>query len=374
MTHVVADGFAGVLPVLLPVIRDVYDLPLVRGVALMTIFGLTCNFVQVMTGHFRPTKKRPVFIPAGLLLLCSLCFVGFLPRTTWVWLSLCTTVTLTGIGVAFIHPEGLRAIHRLRSVSTPTATAWFLNGGVAGLCVGAYLATALVQRWGLKAMVVFAVAPALAMTMLYSFRVRLACGEPVSNHRTQRRAARQQSFWWLLAMSAPTATSGTIFISLLPTRLDELGHAVTHGGLVTMVYGAGAAVGSLVWAALARRSQDLTCCVTALIAAVPFWLCYLWLIDRAASIWLVATLGFCGFGAYPLIVSMAHRASGLNLGARMALIVGGSWGIASLVLLALGYVAKAYGVHAVLRWAWLGYLAAAVVGMGSLRREPDPLQ
>jgi hypothetical protein len=59
---------------------------------------------------------------------------------------------------------------------------------------------------------------------------------------------------------------------------------------------------------------------------------------------------------------MARNSKGGNLGGRMGLIVGGVWGVASLVLMALGPVAEKYGVAIILNLSWSGYFLTALIG------------
>ena len=76
-------------------------------------------------------------------------------------------------------------------------------------------------------------------------------------------------------------------------------------------------------------------------------------------------LFFAGFGsiaAYPLIATVARYTSGPNLGMRMSLIVGGAWGIASLIQMLIGYFAEEIGLHNILLFSSAGYLISAIIG------------
>jgi len=98
-------------------------------------------------------------------------------------------------------------------------------------------------------------------------------------------------------------------------------------------------------------------------------LAHLLLMEYRQAVWLLFGAGFGFSGAYPLMLTMARHSLGPTLGMRMALMVGGSGGIASLVLLSMGPVAERFGVLAVLNYAWLGFVIAGVVGLWSLHKS-----
>jgi hypothetical protein len=88
--------------------------------------------------------------------------------------------------------------------------------------------------------------------------------------------------------------------------------------------------------------------------------------------WAVVVLGFagvCSIGAFALMVALAKDAIGFNLGMRMSLAVGGSWGSASVILMGLGFVGERVGLDVILQFGWLGYLAAAVVAVVLLMKH-----
>ena len=80
-------------------------------------------------------------------------------------------------------------------------------------------------------------------------------------------------------------------------------------------------------------------------------------------VWLLFFAGFCSNAVYPLLVTMARYATGANLGRRMGFIVGGTWGIASVVLIVLGPVADRFGAAAILKYTFIGYLLSGVIGL-----------
>jgi len=361
--HAVSDAFAGLLPVAMPAICEHFNLGKARGIWLLGIFGIVCNWGQVLVGHLRPAKQRPLFAPVGLILLGAMCFVGFLPTGEKAWLLLCALVAATGLGVAFTHPEGLRIAHGLTSLPDAMTTTVFLQGGFVGFSCGGVAAGIVLERAGLRAMTAFTVGPALALVLLYLFRLQLAAESKGDRALATADADGKLSFWAVMLMAVPTATATAAIMSLLPTQGKEIGFGLSYGGTAIALISIGGAAGSFLWAALSRRRDPLICCALALIVGVPFLAAYQLLVDRAWAVWLLLPGGLGSAGAFPLLVYLARHARGLNLGGRMALVIGGSWGVAGLVLMGLGGIAESLGVRAILNVAWSGHLMSGATGL-----------
>ncbi|MFH1616753.1 MAG: MFS transporter [Planctomycetota bacterium] len=363
--HFVVDMFAGMLPPLLPAIRDYFQVSLKTVVALLAVFNIVCNAVQIATGHLRASKKRPFFMPLGLVLSGAVCFFALLPAgrgdSIRVLLPF-ALVLLAGTGIAITHPEGLRAVYLLRRIPTAESSTIFLMGGFLGSSTGAWVSTLLVDTWGLKALLVLLLGPLLGIIVMSMVRFRLAVDRAV--HINSKHEKHRLPFWMIMLMALPGTTATLIIISFLPIRLvNEMGFDLPFGGFSTMLFGLGAMSGAFLWARVSRKIPELKTCIFAFLVGIPFYFLYLFTMDSKIAVASLFVMSFTCTGTFPLIVAMARHAKGANLGQRMGLIVGGCWGFASLVLIAFGPVADKYGVGGILRWVWAGYLASALVGI-----------
>ena len=358
--HFFADMLVGMLPAILPTVRTQFDLSLNQGVVLVSICFLTSNIVQVLIGHLRPDKTRPFFWNIGLVMCVAICFCGLLPGAKYAYLLLVVLVIITPTGTAFTHPEGLRAVHPLRRIPPATGTALFLNGGVLGFCAGGLLAAAVVDRLGLKGLMLFVCLPLAGIAATKMLRIRLAVDKP---HRPLTVGGKGQRipFWLLFFMVIPFTTSATVFPALVPTRLNELGFNLSFGALPGTLWGIGAIAGTFFWSKVADKKSPLPTVVISSMLTIPMMAVYLILIKNSYSIWLLLPGGFGAFAGFAIIVSMARYSTGANLGRRMGILMGGGWGTASLILMALGAVAE-NSVAAILNLSWVGYFLTAVIG------------
>jgi len=361
--HFLIDMFAGMLPAILPAIRDEFGLSLSLGGLVLAALYMTSNGIQPLIGHMRADKRRPLFLHLGLILGASICLLGALPRGSGAFAIMILLAVVSGCGIAIVHPEGLRAVHWLRRIPPAISTAVFMAGGFLGYASGGAISAFLVSRFGLKGLYPLALCPVIGIVMVIFLRIRLAVERKVRNKNEARTEENRLPFWLIMAMAMPAAVSTTILVALLPTVLSELGFELTFGGFSTMMFGLGGAVGSFVWANIARKKGELKCSIAALFLVLPFLVAYLVLIDNRMAIWILFGVGFCAIAAYILMITLSRYATGLSLGQRMGFMVGGTWALASIVFMALLPVTEHFGTNVILKFTPLGYLCSGAFGL-----------
>jgi len=105
-----------------------------------------------------------------------------------------------------------------------------------------------------------------------------------------------------------------------------------------------------------------------LMLGLPLLVAYLLLIRHPAAAALLAGAGFCLGSVYSQLVALArHAVDGPQLGMRMAWMVGGAWGVASLALLVQGQLAAVTSVQLVLHASWISYALALLLAWAWLR-------
>lgn len=370
--HFLIDVFASMLPAILPAIRDEFSLSLSQGGYVLVALLLTCNALQPLIGHMRAQKRRPLFLHLGLIVGASICLLGVLPRGSSAFAIMILLAVVSGIGIAIVHPEGLRAIHSLGRIPPSVSTAVFMSGGFLGYASGGAVSAFLVSRFGFKGLYPLALCPVIGIVLIIFLRIRLAVERKDQNKELNLTERSRLSFWLIMAMAIPAAVSTTILTSLLPTMLNELGFELTFGGLSTTMFGLGGAVGAFVWAAIAHKKGELKCSIAALFLAIPFLVAYLELINNKMAIWLLFGAGFCAMSAYILMITLSRHAAGLSLGQRMGFMVGGTWALAFIVFSALLPAAEHFGTDALLRYVPLGYLFSALFGLFIIFKAKKP--
>jgi hypothetical protein len=279
---------------------------------------------------------------------------------------------ISGSGVAVAHPEGLRAVHTLSRISPALSTAVFMTSGFLGFASGGAISAVLVASYGLKGLYPLIPCLVAGIVAIRLSKVRLAVESDATtaNGQTQS-SAHVLPFWKVLFIGLPAAVSTTVILQLMPTYLNELGFDLTFGGFATAMFGWGSTVGPFVWTAVAHRKGDLRSSIWAFFLSTPFIMLYLVFAERAAAAWLLFGLGFSSMSAYILTIALARESRGFNLGQRMAFIVGGTWGIATVAFMILALVADWLGTGFVLKLTPAGYVLSGLCAFWVLRKHPN---
>jgi FSR family fosmidomycin resistance protein-like MFS transporter len=374
--HFIVDLFSGMLPAILPAILAEFEWKLSRGAYVLVALYLTCNGVQVLTGHVRSDKRQPLLLHIGLLLSAGICLIGVLPRGAGGFGAMIMLAVVSGLGIAVVHPEGLRGVHRLKRIPPAVSTAVFMAGGFLGYASGGGISALLVDRYGFAGLYPLIICSVIGIAAVILLKIRLAVEPKVVNERVpDTPGAYRPPFWFIFAMAMPAAVSTTILSSLLPTVLvDELGFGLAFGGYSTMMFGLGGAAGSFFWAYAARRKNELACTIIALLLALPFLLVYLALMRYGAAIYLLLGTGFCTISAYTLMITLSRHATGPTLGRRMGVIVGGTWALAYVIFMVLLHAAENFdiGIQTIMNLTPWGYLLSGIFGFYVMLKARRP--
>ncbi len=370
--HFLIDTFASMLPAILPALRAEFALSLSLGGIVLGVLHMTSNGIQPLTGHMRANKRKPLFLHLGLILAASICLLGVLPRGGGAFGGMILLAVVSGCGIAIVHPEGLRAVHRLKRIAPAVSTAVFMAGGFLGYASGGAVSAFLVSCFGLQGLYPLVLCPIIGIVMVMFLKVRLAVEAKAHNENKAQTEEGRLPFWLIMAMAMPAAISTTVLTLLLPTVLNELGFTLTFGGLSTTTFGLGGAAGSFVWAYVAHKKGELRCSIAALFLVIPFLVAYLALMNSRMAIWILFGAGFCAISAYILMITLSRHATGPTLGQRMGLMVGGTWALANIVFMGLLPAAEHFGPDVILRFSPLGYLFSGLFGLFIMLKARNP--
>jgi FSR family fosmidomycin resistance protein-like MFS transporter len=373
LAHAVADTFVGIIsPVLVP-LCDHYRVTLPMLIFASSILGFSSNIFQIPIGHLHAKLTSPILIAGGVLLAGTSVFMTQLPLSGTISVVAMSLIALiAGLGVATVHPEGLRAVHGLKLIPSSLSTAIFMVAGFFGFSSGALLSSTLVDGYGMPSLAyLYWLAPLSIIPLLLS-KMRLPIeAEMVQEAPSPTDKIPHVPFVPLFIMASILAICSQTQAALLPAYLQkEVGYSLSFSGLSFTLFGLGGMVGAVTWGALAPRIGHLRILITVTLLGAPMTLIYL--LWAPHSKWAVAFLAFTGFIVYtgfPLCITLARYAqSSLRFGQRMGFASGGTWGLAAMTLWCLGPLSSYTGLGPLLHLIWIGYLLAAAIGIYAARR------
>ena len=323
-----------------------------QGVAVIAaVIGVFGSMMQPLFGLWCDRTRRGVMAAVGLAV--SAVFVAQMGWSVSA-LHLGVLLTLGALGVSAFHPSAAVLATkgaRRRSV----ATAYFLSGGGVGLALAPLVVAAVVKAWGLGSLWVICL-PGLALAVWIFVATRDEKPVPPTGKTFNLRAMfgpGTGAVWLLLAVATLRAlviTAFIVFLSLLGATREW---DVVASGRAQSLALACAVVGSLWGGHLAQRWEPRAVLAASCVLAAP-----LFFVFAADASWIgLAALGAAGFAmgvGNPVNVSFAQDLRPQSASMVSGLMMGMGWGLANVLLIPVGFVAKAMGIGLALQvTAWL---------------------
>lgn len=332
--HFTNDMLAGVLPIMYPLLQDRFNLDN-AAIGLVTLAHTSSSSLfQPLFGHVSDRHGRRWFQPATLL--WSACFVaayGFADSFGMLLLL----AALAGIGSGMFHPVGAaNAAAVTADRSQNAAMSLYTVGGTSGWALGPLVMAVLLTLFGSRGSLALLV-PGLIVAWLLMTQMRHV-------ERAQRRVAvpapsdnapAARPRWGVLArVMGVVMLRSWVFLAVLqfvPIWYDDLGYdRAFYAPLVTTIILAGAA-GTLAGGALADRVGQRLVVVVSIVLAIP------------ALLMFAAFPGWFAFVAGALFGALNDASLSVTLVVAQKL-VPGRVGMASGVILGLGFIAGGVGV------------------------------
>ena len=354
--HFTNDAFGGVLTILLPNVKDRFDLS--NGAIGLVVLAYTAasSLTQPIFGHLSDEHPRRWFAP--LTLLWGSSFVaayGFAPNFA-VFLLL---AALAGVGSGAYHPLGAANAAAVTDERHKNlAMSLYTVGGTSGYALGPLIGAGLLWMFGRQGTAVLVVPGALAAFLLSRQMRHVERARRVSEQERGGVAGNVPRPQWgaLSRVIGVVMLRSWVFLSVLqfvPIWYDDLGYERDfYGPLVTTIILAGV-VGTLLGGALADRIGPRRIVVASLLASVVPLL----LFAGFPGTWAFA-FGFF-FGA------TSDASLSVTLVAAQRLLPG-RIGVASGVILGLGFVTGGIGVPITGALADAIGIRLALTSLGSL--------
>jgi FSR family fosmidomycin resistance protein-like MFS transporter len=351
--HFSNDMLAGVLPILFPVMKLQFGLSNAQ-IGLVTLaFTATSSLTQPVFGYFSDQYSRRWFVPATLL-WGSACaaFLGFVET----YVAFIALAALAGIGSGAFHPLGAsNAAAVSADEHRNAAMSWYTVAGGIGYGLGPIVGSLLLAAFGRHG-TVWLLLPGFVIAALIWSQMRV-----VERARAARAALAQAAHaaprWRLLfRVVLVTMLRSWVFLSVLqlsPIWYAELGFDRAFYGPLAAVMILAGAIGTLLGGGFADRIGQRRVVVASLALTVPALLLYA-AFPGPQGLLLAALFGLVCDASLSVTLVMAQR------------LVPGRVGIASGLILGLGFVTGGVGVPITGRVADLFGIQTALASLSVL--------
>ncbi|MFN8591138.1 MAG: MFS transporter [Thermomicrobiales bacterium] len=329
--HFSNDMLAGVLPMLFPLAKIQFGLSNAQiGLVTLAFTGMS-SLTQPVFGYFSDKYSRRWFVPATLL-WGSVCasMLGFVTS----YHAFIALAALAGIGSGAFHPLGAsNAAAVSRDEHRNAAMSWYTVAGGLGYGLGPIIGSLLLATFG-RVGTLFLFIPGSIAAGLIGSQMRVV--ERARAARAALARATEAVPRWRLVFRIVIVTMLRSWVSLSVLQLSpvwyaELGFSKAFYGVLAGVMILSGAVGTLIGGTFADRVGQKRIVAGSLLMTIPALLLYV-AFPGPQGLLLAGVFGFFCDASLSVTLVMAQR------------LVPGRVGIASGVILGLGFVTGGIGV------------------------------
>ena len=344
--HMCVDLCQGAVPALLPFLAAERGYSYAALGALVLFSTIGSSIVQPLFGLLSDRFARPWLMPAGLALAgIGIALAG--PAPTYALTAL--AVVVSGLGVAAFHPEGAKFAGLASFERKGRGMSLFSVGGNAGFALGPLLTTPLVLLFGLKGTVALVLLPlaAAALTVRELGRLR-----GLDREQASAPAGTGEDDWGAFGrLGGLIALRSGVYFGLqafVPAYfVAELSSSKAAGNAALTIMLAAGAVGTLVGGGLVDRWGARAILVGTQILLLPL-LVVLPLVGAAPATIVLAAVGFVTIASFSITIVLGQAYLPSRTGLASGVTLGLAIGLGGVAATALGVVADAAGLPAVL--------------------------
>jgi FSR family fosmidomycin resistance protein-like MFS transporter len=343
--HLCVDVCQGAVPALLPFLAAERGYSYAALGALVLFSTIGSSIVQPLFGLLSDRVARPWLMPGGLALAgTGIALAGPAPS----YAATAAAVVVSGLGVAMFHPEGAKFAGLASLGRRGRGMSLFSVGGNAGFAAGPLITTPLVLVFGLSGTLALIVLPLAAAVVIARELPRLRALERAPT----RPAAGANDDWGAFArLGGVIALRSGVYFGLqafVPAYfVAELASSKAAGNAALTIMLAAGAAGTLVGGGLVDRWGARGVLVGTQVVLLPLLL-VLPLVGAAVATVLLGAIGFFTIASFSITVVLGQAYLPSRYGLASGVTLGLAIGLGGVAATALGAIADAWGLTAVL--------------------------
>ena len=350
MGHLVNDSYSNIVPPLLPMMKEAYNLSYAASGAIMTVYTITSSVIQPVFGYYadKHGKRWLVAISVAWIaffmsLIGAVSYLGLDSNGSYI--AILVLIGMAGFGSSAYHPQASTMVPKISGDNKGFGVSIFSAGGNLGYAIMPLLVVPVTAIWGLKGTLVFMV-PGFVMTLLL---YKYAPEVPIASSRVKLADLIHD----ILSVAKPLTSVVAVvcmrawlffgLITFLPLYLAFNHQSASTASLHLFILLLFGAIGGLMGGWLSDKYGRKTIIVWSMLICAP--LLYMALSTQGYIAWaLTAVAGMAMLASFSPAILIAQDLIPKNQGMASGIILGLAMGIGGLGIALTGAIADSAGI------------------------------
>jgi FSR family fosmidomycin resistance protein-like MFS transporter len=347
--HFSVDVSQGAVPALLPFMVIDRGYSFTQASALVLALLASSSVIQPVFGRLTDLRPLPWLLVAAVLI-----GGGGIAVTGWVssYPATFAAVVIAGLGVAAYHPEGARYANYVSGSRRATGMSIYAVGGNAGIAAGPIIVTPLILIFGLHGTAALLILPLIVAAVVARQIPRLRAASPASAELGADAASGVDQWGAFSRLTVLIVLRSAVFygmVTFVPLYfISELGSSEAGGNAALSVMLVCGAIGTLIGGRLADRFGRRIVLQVSMAVLTPLLAVFL-LGGPVVATLAVALIGAASVGSFSTTLVMSQEYLPRHLGLASGVSLGFAIGIGGMGAAALGPLADASGIPAVIK-------------------------
>lgn len=352
LCHLLNDSLQAVIPAMFPILEQSLGLTFTQLGFIAFTLNVVASIMQPLIGMYTDKYPKPYALPLGLASsMFGMLGLALAPN----FLTILVSVVFIGFGSAVFHPEGSRVAYLAAGPRRGLSQSIFQVGGNTGQALAPVITALILVPLGQFGAIWFVLIAGLAVFLLsyiakwYADRIEmLKANGPVEMMSKKSNPSVTKAIKWALVVLVFLVFARSWYMSAISNFyaffvIDNFGLSIAQAQLYIFTFLFMGAAGTFFGGPLADRFGKRNVILISLLGPAPLAL-LLPYVGQAASIILLAMIGFMLMSSFSVTVVYAQELVPGKIGTMSGLIVGLGFGMGAVGSVALGSFIDLFGL------------------------------
>lgn len=352
LSHLAVDLGQGAVPVLLPFMKELFDLTYTQVGIVVMVQNFTSSVIQPLFGYFIDRIYMSWLLPVSLLIAAvGMALTGFAPSYYW----LLFIIVIAGLGSASFHPQGAVVMNHVSDKETRgKSMGLFSVGGNLGFALGSLFMVFLLSKisGGVSNTIYFAI-PGILVALVVWANLSKMTPDAMKKAAAKENLEEKGTIPWfyltvLLAFIFVRSTIHSSLQTYIPLYyINNLKEDPIFASYLVSLFLFGGALGTFIGASISDKLGRKTVIITSMVISLPLLFVFPYLSGILAML-VIFLAGGALVASFSTSLVLAQEMMPGHIGMASGLTVGFSLGLGGIGTTIMGMVADRFGLATVL--------------------------